>query len=152
MPLLKEFGLAGDRLCMGHVDGRLVAAVIVRRVGQGRWISAQPSQLPLGPVLIRPELLLDEVCASLLRALPEFKLSLALTQLDTAQIKRPTQRLVLTRWTTSIPLGSKSTVSLRITGRRVARTCASNAANSRPTARPCACKSSERLNRWPGFE
>ena len=52
-------------------------------------MSAQPSQLPVGPVLIKAGLPVTDVCASLLCALPEFKLSLALTQLDPAAIERP---------------------------------------------------------------
>lgn len=89
LPLLKEFGTAEYCLCLGRNTDCLVAAVVVTRNGLGRWISAQPSQLPLGAVLIKTGVPVADVCASLLCALPEFKLSLAFTQLDPAAIARP---------------------------------------------------------------
>lgn len=88
-PLLEEFGGQDCVLALGQVDGRLLAGLIVRRLSGGRWVTAQPSQLPLGPVLLHASLNQAEVCDSLVRALPGFKLSLGLTQIDPAQHPRP---------------------------------------------------------------
>lgn len=82
LPLLEQFG-SGDELlayCEG-ADG-WTAALLVQPRGHGRWNTFQPSQLPLGPVLM-PRDALDTALPAVLRALPGTALSLGLTQLDT---------------------------------------------------------------------
>jgi CelD/BcsL family acetyltransferase involved in cellulose biosynthesis len=88
-PLLEVFGSGGEKLVIGTENGRPVAAAIVTRAGMGRWALFQPSQMPLGPLLILPQLSSETVAAGLLKALPGASLALGLTQLDPAANPRP---------------------------------------------------------------
>lgn len=88
-PLLEVFAKGDEQLALGYRNEELVAAAIVTRAGFGRWVTFQPSQMPLGPLLILPELELEKVSAGLLRALPGTNLALGLTQLDPLLAKRP---------------------------------------------------------------
>lgn len=88
-PLLEVFGSGSEQLAIGTENGRPVAAAIVTRSGMGRWALFQPSQMPLGPLLLLPQLPIETAVAGLLRALPGTALALGLTQLDPAAISRP---------------------------------------------------------------
>lgn len=88
-PLLEVFGRGSEQLVIGTDNGRPVAAAIVTRAGMGRWTLFQPSQMPLGPLLLLPQLSIEIAGAGLLRALPGASLALGLTQLDPAAISRP---------------------------------------------------------------
>ena len=88
LPLLQEFSSSVELLAVARADAAPVAALLLRRVGLGRWESSQPSQLPLGPVLAQAGIKLAELSDSLLQALPGLNLSLALTQLDPAYFER----------------------------------------------------------------
>lgn len=88
-PLLDVFGSGEELLAFGSDNGRPVAAAIVTRAGWGRWGLFQPSQMPLGPLLVLPGLAIDQVAAGLLQALPGTALALGLTQLDPAVNGRP---------------------------------------------------------------
>lgn len=88
-PLLEVFGSGGEQLAIGSVNGCSVAAAIVVRAGVGRWALFQPSQMPLGPLLLLPQLSIERVAADLLKALPGANLVLGLTQLDPVAISRP---------------------------------------------------------------
>lgn len=88
-PLLAVFGSGDELLAVGSADGRPVAAAILTRAGFGRWSLFQPSQMPLGPLLVPAGLALDAVADSLLRALPGASLALGLTQIDPAANPRP---------------------------------------------------------------
>lgn len=88
-PLLKHFGNGTQQLVIATQDGKDLAACIVEPCGLGRWHSFQPSQLPLGPWLMRPEADLDTLTAGLLRSLPGATLLLGLTQLDPLFVARP---------------------------------------------------------------
>lgn len=89
LPLLATFGQGREKLALGTQDGRLAAAVILSRVGWGRWESFQPSQMPLGPVLLGPGLEVDQMAKSLAAHLPGLTLGLGLTQLDPLLNARP---------------------------------------------------------------
>lgn len=88
-PLLDVFGNGKELLAVGMESGSPVAAAIVTRAGMGRWTLFQPSQMPLGPMLLLPPLSIEVVAADLLKALPGVSLALGLTQLDPAAISRP---------------------------------------------------------------
>lgn len=88
-PLLEIFGSDREVVAIGFADSHPVAAAIVAPVGIGRWALFQPSQLPLGPLLLLPPLAIEAVAENLLRVLPGIDLALGLTQLDPATISRP---------------------------------------------------------------
>ncbi len=88
-PLLEVFGSGKERLVIGMENSLPVAAAIVTQVGVGRWVLFQPSQMPLGPLLLLPQLSIETVAAGLLKNLPGASLALGLTQLDPEAISRP---------------------------------------------------------------
>jgi hypothetical protein len=88
-PLLDVFGKGNEVIALCRSGTELVAAAIVHKVGAGRWETFQPSQLPLGPLLMRPGLDLEALGSTLLTALPGINVSLGLTQLDPLYLARP---------------------------------------------------------------
>jgi CelD/BcsL family acetyltransferase involved in cellulose biosynthesis len=91
-PLLEFFGRGDELLLVGTQNGKTLAAAILSRSAWGYFALFQPSQMPLGPLLLLPELALDTVVESLLTKLPGLNLVLGLTQLDPFIIKRPNSR------------------------------------------------------------
>lgn len=81
LPMLSEFGRGGELLAYREGPQGWTAALILQPQGKGRWNTFQPSQLPLGPVLL-PDADMDATLQPLLKSLPGFALSLGLTQLD----------------------------------------------------------------------
>lgn len=79
--LLDEFGRGDELLAYREGSHGWTAALLLQSQGKGRWNSFQPSQLPLGPVLL-PAQELDAALQTLLRALPGVALAVGLTQLD----------------------------------------------------------------------
>ena len=88
-PLIDNFGQGNEQLAFHHGPDGIDAATILRPLGQGRWETFQPSQLPLGPWLVRPADDLHARMQSLLRAAPGFGLSLGVTQIDPKLQPRP---------------------------------------------------------------
>lgn len=109
-PLLAEFGRGDEWLAYAQdggagPDAPWQAAALLQRDGLGRWSSFQPSQLPLGPVLLAPGQALEPAFQDLLRQLPGLGLTLGLTQLDSALLPRPAdgarcrgQHYIATAW------------------------------------------------------
>jgi CelD/BcsL family acetyltransferase involved in cellulose biosynthesis len=91
-PLLEFFGRGDEFLLVGDQNGMPVAAAILTRNAWGRWALFQPSQMPLGPLLLLPKLPLDEVVESLFTSLPGLNFALGLTQLDPFINRRPDPR------------------------------------------------------------
>lgn len=82
LPLLDQFG-QGNELLAYREDGiGWTAALLLQPQGKGRWNSFQPSQLPLGPVLLPQGEAIEDCLQALLRSLPGFALTVGLTQLD----------------------------------------------------------------------
>ncbi|WP_422013858.1 GNAT family N-acetyltransferase [Roseateles sp.] len=79
--LLEQFGQGDEWLAYRQGASGWDAALLLQPQGKGRWNSFQPSQLPLGPVML-PADGLEASMQSLLGALPGFGLALGLTQLD----------------------------------------------------------------------
>lgn len=89
IPLLDEFGSRAERLavCGGLEDPAAMA--IISRQGFGKWETFQPSQLPLGAWLTRPEADFERLVAGLARRLPPLVLAVGVTQLDPLFVPRP---------------------------------------------------------------
>jgi len=79
---LRHFGHGDELICLAERSGETVAGVILRKKNLFAWQTFQPSQMPLGPWLQRPQENLAMVATSLLRQLPGVALFLAVTQLD----------------------------------------------------------------------
>lgn len=89
IPLLDEFGSGAELVaCCGGVEDPLAMAIVSRR-GFGRWETFQPSQLPLGAWLGRPDAEFDSLVAGLARSLPGFVFAVGVTQLDPLFAPRP---------------------------------------------------------------
>jgi CelD/BcsL family acetyltransferase involved in cellulose biosynthesis len=89
LPLLAHFGSGRERLAVCR-DGEGVAAMaILSRRSAGVWETFQPSQLPLGPWLVRRGQDPVAVARALLHRLPGLALQLGLTQLDPCMYDRP---------------------------------------------------------------
>ena len=70
LPLLDQFG-QGNELLAYREDGiGWTAALLLQPQGKGRWNSFQPSQLPLGPVLLPQGEAIEDCLQALLRSLP----------------------------------------------------------------------------------
>ncbi|MEO5695837.1 MAG: GNAT family N-acetyltransferase [Burkholderiaceae bacterium] len=79
---LGTLGRGDEHLLVGRIDGRIVAMLVLARLGRWRWQTFQPSQLPLGAFVALPGLSVPRLAKSLLRHCPGFALVLSLTQLD----------------------------------------------------------------------
>ncbi|WP_447968779.1 GNAT family N-acetyltransferase [Nitrospira sp. M1] len=80
-PLVRLFG--HDQLYLGICeDPEYPAMVLVEHVGAGRWMTFQPSQAPLGPILLGNPSNIEDQMALLVRSLPGFTISLGVTQQD----------------------------------------------------------------------
>lgn len=88
-PLLDHFGSGRERLAVYRDREGVAAMTILVRTSAGAWDTFQPSQLPLGPWLVRRGQ--DPVAAAraLLRRIPGLALQLGLTQLDPHMYERP---------------------------------------------------------------
>jgi CelD/BcsL family acetyltransferase involved in cellulose biosynthesis len=90
VPLMKEFAPpARSVLAMGRSGEQLVAAAVVVPKGFARWETFQPSQLPLGAILVESGVPLGDVIDSLLGSLPSLSLAVGATQIDPRFVPRP---------------------------------------------------------------
>lgn len=87
--LLDEFGNGSELLAVKAGPAGWCGAALLQPQGRGRWSSFQPSQLPLGPVLLAPGEDLGTALRQLLRDLPGLPLALGLTQLDSQHHAAP---------------------------------------------------------------
>ncbi len=91
-PLLDEFARGNELVAVWEEGHGVSAMAIVAPKAKGVWETFQPSQLPLGPWLMRPGEDLEMLAKCLLRTLPGFTLKLGLTQLDPMMFDRPVGR------------------------------------------------------------
>jgi CelD/BcsL family acetyltransferase involved in cellulose biosynthesis len=91
-PLLTEFARGDELLAVFADAGGIEAMTLVCPRGRGVWQTYQPSQLPLGPWVMRGAADMDTLAGSLLRRLPGFAVALGLTQLDPLLFGRPADR------------------------------------------------------------
>ena len=104
-PALDTFGNGDERLCLHHVNGRLLAAAIIQPGRKGMWQTFQPSQLPLGAWISDVSVDMAHACSELMRCLPGLPLGLGVSQLDSRFHARPehssklrTQDYIETAW------------------------------------------------------
>lgn len=64
-PLLKYFGGGRELLCLYREAGIIRAALILQPRGTGRWVSFQPSQAQITPILLSDACLLNELFLAL---------------------------------------------------------------------------------------
>jgi len=88
-PLLSHFSDGGEQLAIAESGGRTRAMAILARPALGRRNTFQPSQLPLGPVLMEAGLSIEGLADDLIRRLPLTTLVLGLTQIDESICARP---------------------------------------------------------------
>ena len=79
---LEVFGNGTERLFVGTRGGEVAAMLVLTPQGPLRWSLFQPSQLPLGPVVVAQGVSLTQIGRSLLRSALRRCLVLSLTQLD----------------------------------------------------------------------
>jgi hypothetical protein len=89
LPLLAEFGRGREWLAVCRDRDAISAMTILSRRSTGVWETFQPSQLPLGPWLVRTGQDPLAVARALLKGLPGFALQLGITQLDPRMYDRP---------------------------------------------------------------
>lgn len=94
-PLLRHFGDDGVRVALCEDAGRPLAAAMLRRDGTGRWTTWQPSQLPLGALMVARGADGFALARRLLTQLPGLALGLGLTQLDPRFQARPDEDATL---------------------------------------------------------
>lgn len=85
---LVTFGDGCERLFVGRLDQRALAMLIARPVGSFRWQTFQPSQLPLGAMVVAKETCPDVLLDGLVMSGPDLKLVFSLTQLDPVLVAR----------------------------------------------------------------
>ncbi len=79
---LEVFGTGCERLLIGRQGSKIVAMLVLLREGRFRWITFQPSQIPLGAWVSESNLSPVEISRSLCRGPLGFSLAVSLTQLD----------------------------------------------------------------------
>ena len=80
---VSTFGKGRERLLICQLGDVCVAMLILSYVGKLRWRTFQPSQLPLGAMVVAPSLSLEEIAGSLLsQGSMKLSISLSLTQID----------------------------------------------------------------------
>jgi CelD/BcsL family acetyltransferase involved in cellulose biosynthesis len=94
-PLCEVFGDAELRVARCEDSSGVAAMGILSRRGVGMWETFQPSQLPLGAWLVRPDQRHDTLLPALGRALPGMTLAIGITQQDPSCTPRPTESDVL---------------------------------------------------------
>jgi len=87
--LVDVFGCRRGQFLVGRRDARPVAAGLFVRDGLGRWVSYQPSQLPLGAWIALPGESWTGLMRSICSTLPGAALAIGLTQLDPRLNPRP---------------------------------------------------------------
>jgi CelD/BcsL family acetyltransferase involved in cellulose biosynthesis len=83
-PLIRHFGTGREQLAVGRTNGEILALAILTHAGAGRRNTFQPSQLPLGPIVLAPGLAVEVALDAMLRQLPISTLAVGLTQLDSS--------------------------------------------------------------------
>ena len=91
LPLIKYFASNKEVIAVLTHDGAVEGIVILEKLGKGQWQTFQPSQSPLGFVLINPEYFNEKVIRGLSSALPGVVTSIGFTQLDPAHYRRPNE-------------------------------------------------------------
>jgi hypothetical protein len=89
LPLCDIFGHRALKLALYENSHGPVAIGILTRTGPAQWETFQPSQVPIGAWLQRPEVPIRPLLRGLLEALPGFALTVGITQQDPDLLPRP---------------------------------------------------------------
>lgn len=87
---LKQFGDGHERLLVGRTDNEIVAILLVVPHGKFRWMTFQPSQIPLGAWVAKRSISPSELARSICRGPLGFCLGVSLTQIDPLLAPRTT--------------------------------------------------------------
>ncbi len=90
-PLCDAFGDRNLKLALCESAQRLLAMGIVTRKGLAQWQTFQPSQLPLGAWVMRPDQDFEPLLSELVKSLPGVVLAVGITQQDPDCAQRPTE-------------------------------------------------------------
>jgi CelD/BcsL family acetyltransferase involved in cellulose biosynthesis len=86
---LAHFGTGLESLAVCMLQAEPVALGVLTRESAAIWRTFQPSQLPLGAWVMRPDVRMDVIAEALIRRLPGSTLLLGITQQDPYIIPRP---------------------------------------------------------------
>jgi hypothetical protein len=86
--LVSTFADGSERLVRVKSDAGLVAVGIFRRRGV-LWETFQPTQIPIGCIVVRPDVVWADLLAVIGRALPGINLGVGVTQQDPSSCPRP---------------------------------------------------------------
>ncbi len=86
---LVHFGTGRETIAVCTEKGEPVAMGVLTRLHPGAWRTFQPSQLPLGAWVVRPNGRLEALASELIRRLPGSPLLLGITQQDPDLVPRP---------------------------------------------------------------
>lgn len=86
--LVSTFADGGERVVRVKSGARLVAVGIFRRRGL-MWETFQPTQIPIGCLVVRPEVAWTDLLATIGQALPGFTVGVGVTQQDPSSCPRP---------------------------------------------------------------
>jgi CelD/BcsL family acetyltransferase involved in cellulose biosynthesis len=89
-PLIRHFSDGTEAVVVGEEAGQVKVAAVFRRVRTGVWETFQPSQLPLGAILVDGSVEFAQIMPEMLAAMPQITLSMGITQLDPLLVPRPT--------------------------------------------------------------
>lgn len=79
---LDIFGTGSERLLVGRQRGKIDCMLVLLPQGRFRWITFQPSQIPLGALVVGKNLSLTDISKSLCRGPLGICLAISLTQQD----------------------------------------------------------------------
>jgi CelD/BcsL family acetyltransferase involved in cellulose biosynthesis len=85
---LDVFGNGSERLLVGRINANIEALFIVVPTGARRWVTFQPSQLPLGAWVSEPTLSLTDLIRSAMRGPVGFCLIFSVTRIDPYLVQR----------------------------------------------------------------
>jgi hypothetical protein len=91
LPLCEVFGDRNLKLALCERARVPLAMGILTRKGLAQWETFQPSQLPLGPWVMRPDEDLERLLSELAKSLPGMALAIGVTQQDPGCIRRPAE-------------------------------------------------------------
>jgi len=91
LPLCEVFGDQNLKLALCESARGPLAMGILTRKGLAQWETFQPSQLPLGAWVMRPEQDFERLLSGLVKRLPGMALAIGVTQQDPGSIRRPAE-------------------------------------------------------------
>jgi hypothetical protein len=91
LPLCEVFGDRNLKLALCESAQGPLAMGIVTRKGFAQWETFQPSQLPLGAWVMRPDQDFEHLLPALVKSLPGMALAIGVTQQDPSCVRRPAE-------------------------------------------------------------